>query len=105
MSLLATLRKRRSERVATATPATFATHGRSNRPTVATVATVAVAKDVKDAALADPWREFENLLAIVAPAYNTPAHEYAELREVARGDLANALVYYRNEAKRIEANR
>ena len=51
------------------------------------------------------WREFETLLAIVAPFCNTPAHEYAELREVARGDLANALIYYRNEAKRIEANR
>lgn len=51
------------------------------------------------------WREFETLLAIVAPAYNTAAKEYAELREVARGDLANALVYYRSEAKRAEANR
>ena len=47
--------------------------------------------------------EFETLLAIVAPAYNTPAQEYAELRECARGDLANALVYYRSEAMRIKA--
>ena len=49
-------------------------------------------------------REFEALLAIVGPAYNTAAHEYAELREVALNDLANALVYYRNEAKRIKAD-
>lgn len=105
MSLLATLRKRQAERVATATPATFATHGRSNGPTVATVATVAVANNVKDAALADPWRELEALLAIVAPAYNVPDHEYPVLLATARGDLANALVYYRSEAKRIEANR
>ena len=51
------------------------------------------------------WREFETLLAIVGPSYRTRPDEYPVLREVARGDLANALIYYRSEAKRIEANR
>ena len=48
------------------------------------------------------WREFESLLAIVGPAYNTPEHEYAEMREAARGDLANALIAYRSLAKQID---
>lgn len=45
------------------------------------------------------WREFEALLAIVAPAYNTPAHEYAEMREAARRDLPAAIHAYRDMAK------
>lgn len=48
------------------------------------------------------WLEFEALLAIVAPAYNTPAHEYAWAREAARGDLDAALIAYRLMAKEIE---
>lgn len=43
MSLLANLRKKQSERVATATHATFATHEEDKGRTVAGVATVAVA--------------------------------------------------------------
>jgi hypothetical protein len=49
----------------------------------------------------EQWREFESLLAIVAPAYNTPAHELDEIREAARNDLALALVAYRLMAKEI----
>jgi hypothetical protein len=44
------------------------------------------------------WQEFEALLAIVAPAYNTPAHEVDWAREAARGDLEAALVSYREMA-------
>lgn len=47
------------------------------------------------------WREFESLLAVVGPAYRTPAHEYAEMRECALGDLANALTCYQSMAKQI----
>jgi len=43
MSLLSNLRKRQSERFATATPATVATRGGEKARTVATVATVSVA--------------------------------------------------------------
>lgn len=45
------------------------------------------------------WREFESLLAIVAPAYNTPEPEYAEIREAARRDLPAALESYRTLSK------
>ena len=50
------------------------------------------------------WREFETLLAIVAAAYNTPAHQYAELRQVARNDLPAALECYRIMAKQVRAD-
>ncbi len=40
-------------------------------------------------------REFEALLSIVAPDYRTPAHEYAEIREAAAGDMAAAIETYR----------
>jgi hypothetical protein len=53
---------------------------------------------VSDAA---QWQEFEALLAIVAPAYDTPSHEYAWAREAARGDLEAALVSYREMAAQI----
>jgi hypothetical protein len=49
-------------------------------------------------------REFETLLAIVAPAYNTPAHEYAEIRAAARDDLDCALIAYRDLARQVDAN-
>jgi hypothetical protein len=49
----------------------------------------------------EQWREFESLLEIVAPAYNTPAHELDEIREAARNDLASALIAYRLMAKEI----
>ena len=48
------------------------------------------------------WLEFEALLAIVAPAYNTPPHEVEWAREAARGDLEAALIAYRLMAKEIE---
>ena len=50
----------------------------------------------------EKWREFEMLLAIVAPAYNTPAHELDEIRNTARDDLSSALIAYRVMAKQIE---
>lgn len=49
------------------------------------------------------WAEFESLLSIVAPAYNTPADECAMIREVARGDLACALMAYREIARQLAA--
>ena len=49
------------------------------------------------------WREFESLLAIVAPAYRTPEHEFAAMREAALNDLPAALVAYRDMARQIEA--
>ena len=52
----------------------------------------------------EQWREFESLLAIVAPAYNTASHEYAEIREAARGDLASALIAYRLLARQVATN-
>jgi len=48
------------------------------------------------------WREFEAVLEIVAPAYNTQPHELDEIREAARNDLASALIAYRLMAKQIE---
>ena len=45
--------------------------------------------------------EFEALLSIVGPAYRTPAHEYALLRELARNDLPAALAAYRDMARQI----
>ncbi len=49
------------------------------------------------------WREFESLIEIVAPTYNTPAHELDEIREAARNDLESALIAYRLMAKEIES--
>ena len=48
------------------------------------------------------WQEFETLLSIVAPAYNTPAHELNEICNTARNDLSSALISYRLMAKQIE---
>jgi hypothetical protein len=47
------------------------------------------------------WQEFEALLAVVGPAYNTPPHEYDWAREEARGDLEAALVSYRELAAQV----
>ena len=47
-------------------------------------------------------QEFEALLSIAAPAYNTPANELDEIREAARNGLASALIAYRLMAKQIE---
>ena len=49
----------------------------------------------------EEWQEFESLLEIVAPAYNTASHELAEIRDTARNDLASALIAYRLMAKQI----
>jgi hypothetical protein len=49
----------------------------------------------------EQWQEFDSLLEIVAPAYNTPAHELDEIREAARRDIASALIAYRLMAKEI----
>lgn len=47
-------------------------------------------------------REFESLLAIVAPAHNTPAHELNEIRMTARADLSAAICSYRAMARYIK---
>ena len=47
------------------------------------------------------WQEFESLLAIAGPAYRTPECEYAAIRTAARGDLADALMAYREMADQI----
>jgi len=52
----------------------------------------------------DQWREFEALLAAVAPAYNTQPHELDEIREAARNDLASALIAYRLMAKEVRGD-
>lgn len=44
-------------------------------------------------------KEFDVLLAIVAPAHNTPEHEYAVIREAAASDLSAAVSTYRSMAK------
>ena len=49
------------------------------------------------------WREFEVLLAILGPAYQTPAHEYSQMREAARHDLPAALICYRSLLAQITA--
>ena len=51
------------------------------------------------------WREFESLLAVVGPAYRTPAHEYDVIRATARQGLPAALDSYRDMAKQIGAIR
>lgn len=51
---------------------------------------------------AEQWREFMSLLGIVGPAYKTPAHELAEIRDTGRSDLTSALIAYRVMAKQIE---
>lgn len=48
------------------------------------------------------WTEFEHLLAAVAPAYNTPAHEYAVIRDAAQADLPAALDAYRTMAAQLQ---
>jgi hypothetical protein len=48
-------------------------------------------------------QEFEALLSIVAPAYNTPAHEYQQIREVAATDLVAALACFRELARQAQA--
>ena len=52
--------------------------------------------------ISDDWREIEGLLAIVGPACPMSNHEYAELRECARGDLANAITCYRSMAAEMK---
>ena len=99
MTLAAMIRKRPPGTIATAIPAIPAISREQSTGTVARIATIAVANgaSVQDASR----QEFERLLAIVGPAYRTPATEYAEMREAARGDLENALVAYRELAKQI----
>lgn len=63
-----------------------------------------VAQRTQPAQQVRDWQEFESLLAIVGPAYNTPAHEYELICEVARQDLPAALEAYRGMARQIEAN-
>ena len=48
-------------------------------------------------------QELEALICVIGPANKIPDHEYSVLLATARGDLANALIYYREQAKQIEA--
>ena len=78
MSLLANLRKKQSERVATATPATFATHEEDKGRTVASVATVAVA-NATEAANETPAKDrmskvFDKLQADSGLRYTMETH-------------------------------
>ena len=45
------------------------------------------------------WAEFEALLKRVAPYYQTPEHEYIEIREAAAKDIEAALQSYRAMAE------
>jgi len=47
--------------------------------------------------------QFEALLAIVAPAHNTPAEQYAEIREAAKGDIAGAIASFTEQARQVLA--
>ncbi len=51
----------------------------------------------------DAWVEFEALMKRVAPYYQTPAHEYAEIRESAAKDIEAALQSWRLMAKELDA--
>lgn len=53
----------------------------------------------------DNWREFETLLNLVAPAFNTPAHEVAAIRQAALRDLSAALSSFRQMANQTQGNR
>ena len=52
----------------------------------------------------EQWREFESLLAIVAPAYKTPENELDEIRAAAKADLSAAILAYRTMANHIKGN-
>jgi hypothetical protein len=80
MSLLATLRKRQSERVATATPATFATQEGESRRTVASVATVAVANP-PEAQTASVWWRLHYPDREPAEVASFPPASHAEILE------------------------
>ena len=54
--------------------------------------------------ISEQWREFESLLAIVAPAYRTPPPQYGQIRDTARHDLNAALTAYREMAAQLERN-
>lgn len=49
--------------------------------------------------ISEQWRTLESLLAIVGPAYNTPAHEYLEIRQAAASDLPAAITSFKEMAK------
>lgn len=102
MSLADLIRKPSYGDIATAIAATPAIRQPDVVGTVARIATVAIANPATQEA--EQWLEFKRLLAIVAPAYRTPAHEYAEIRTAARADLACALIAYRELARQVDAN-
>ncbi len=88
--------------VATAKAANSANDGVFKAPTnsgLAKLAGLAVASPLSETS--KQWQEFEALLAIVGPAYDTPAHEYEWAREAAQDDLEAALVSYREMAAQI----
>lgn len=95
MSLLSNLRKRQSERFATATPATFATQERERGRTVA------VAKSPNGTPAVALPSELEQLIEIVGRAYDTPEEEYPRIREAARRDVQAALQSFRAMAEEL----
>jgi hypothetical protein len=102
MSLSDLIRRGVAANTANAKAANPANDGAFEAPTysgLAKLAELALATSVSECG--EEWREFESLLAIVAPAYNTPAHELDEIREAARRDIASALIAYRPMAKEI----
>jgi hypothetical protein len=52
----------------------------------------------------DDWLELERLLACAVATFKIPVHEAAEMRELARNDLANALSAYRVMARQSEGH-
>ncbi len=82
MSLLSNLRKRQSERFATATPATVATLGGDKARTVAIVATVSVAKPPEaQAATASRWWLIHYLDGAPVEVWTDPPAIHTEILE------------------------
>ena len=52
--------------------------------------------DTQQPATDDQMTEFERLLTIVGPAYNTPAEQYPIIRQTAADDIMAALECYRD---------
>jgi hypothetical protein len=104
MSLSDLIRRGVAPNVANAKAANPANDGAFEAPAysgLAKLAELALATPISESG--EQWREFESLLAIVAPAYDTQSPELDEIRAVARGDLASALIAYRLMAKQIES--
>lgn len=53
--------------------------------------------------ISDSWRELESLLAIVAQASNLAPNEVIELHQLARNNIEDALICYRDLVRQINA--